>query len=162
MPIYNTYKNKLGIILPTLHDCQLSYQAISSANDYLINGRADVVIFFEELSNRVLIPNCATMNLGEIGSFDGVLISTTLKNTLASIRAVNAARKIFYIFSLEWLRDRRNFMENTAIYRHQDIELITHNEYYAEVIENYCNRRPSICEFNIAKLIEKYLGESNE
>lgn len=145
--------NKIGVILPSLHDSQLSYGFIKSINQFIkTTSQYDFVLFCENLSMPIISPMCGYMTSNEISGFDGLLISTDLDNTFLSIRSINAAKKVFYVHDLEWLRGKTNFMYNIQIYRHPDIELICGSESYAKALKNYCNRK--------AKIITNYdIGE---
>lgn len=133
---------KIGIILPDFTPSQLTYYSVKYANALLTQtNQYDIVFFYEQLSPIYIRPFCSTMNISEIWSFDGLLISTTIDNTLLSVKAVNSAIKVFYIWDLEWIRGKQNFLHNLQAFRHPDIILVARSIDHAKVIENYCNKK---------------------
>ncbi len=133
----------IGIILPNLAPSQMCYYAVRNVNLLLTHSNQhDVTIFYEELAQASVLLKCATMNISEIWSFHGVLISTTISNTLASIQAINSSKKIFYVWDLEWLRPgMQNYLHNIQAYRSNKVKLVARNKDHAKVIEDYCNRK---------------------
>ena len=135
----------LGIILPSLEMSQLAYETINTINQEIINGSPhSYVIFFEELSTVCVQPLCAVMNISEIWSFDGLLISTTLENTLASLKVTSNMRRAFLLWDCEWLRGRTNYLLNLSILRNPELLLIARSEDCAFELERYANRRPNL------------------
>lgn len=133
----------IGVILPDLSSSQLAYYATKNINMLLTtSNKHDAVIFYETLAPVHTLPRCATMNISEIWSFHGTLISTNIDNTLQSIKAINNAKKIFYIWDLEWLRQgKQNYLYNIRAYRSNKVALVARNKDHAKAIEDYCNRK---------------------
>ena len=148
---------KLGIILNDMSANQLAYYVISNINKELKKGgKDDYVLFFENASSVVLPPVCACMNSSEIWNFDGVLISTTVSNTMASIKAVTPKKKYFYVWDLEWSRRNGNDFESLiGAYTHPEISLISRGHDHKKAIENYCNTKVkgTVSNFNIKELM---------
>jgi len=151
---------KLGVLLPHLGPSQASCIAINYANhlseqhhDY------DFTLFYEELMTPCIRPKCSTLNISEIWAFDGVLISSTINNTISAINAIAPRKKLFYVWDLEWLRGHKDYMFNMQAYRSKEITLIARSVSHASAISNYCNREvDSIIEdFNLSKIIEQYV-----
>lgn len=133
--------NNIGIILPNLEMSQLSFETIYTINKEIAsNNGYDYRIFFEDLSARCIDPMCATMNSSEIHSYDGLLISTTLDNTKASLRTVGKVERVFLVWDLEFIRGQNNYIENIKIYRDPRIKLVARSIDHAKVIANYTNR----------------------
>lgn len=153
----------IGVLLPHLGSSQKSYTSISYINHILTNSALyDFVLFYENLVNPCIKPLCAVMNISEIWSFDGILISTTLDNTSFAIKSIKPRRKLFYIWDLEWER-KHDFNYNINIYRSQEIELIARSISHQNAIENYCNRKVNavIPDFNLYTMLD-YIGKTNE
>lgn len=132
----------IGIILPSLEPSQLSYEVITAINREIMAGsKHDYRIFFEDLSSRIVNPLCAVMNVAEIWNYDGLLITTTLKNTALAAKTTGNIHKVFYVWDLEWMRGQQNYLYNISLYRNQDFFLFTRSQYYANLIKNYANRQ---------------------
>ena len=144
---------KVGIILPHVFNTQLTYCVVKNIYTLVNNPKYDFVIFFEDLTPPMMKIPCAMMNVAEIHCFNGTLISTTLNNTVLSLKAINQARKIFYVWDLEWLRGQNNYLSNLDVYRNPNLELFTRSESYAKAIDNYSNRLPKIAtDFNLEQI----------
>lgn len=136
---------KLGIILPALYKQQLVYETFESLHK-VISSKVDPIVFFEDFSPLFIRPPCAMMHISEILNFNGILISTTINNTMMSLKAINQAKKIFYIWDLEWLRNsnNKNYLYNISIYQNPELELITRSNSYAKELNNYANIQPKV------------------
>jgi len=149
----NKPKN-IGIIVPNLGANQMGFFALNYVNNLVTQTNVDCTLFYEELVQPCTKPLCATLNISEIWSFNGILISTTIDNTLFSIKSVAAKRKLFYVWDLEWIRRKKNYMYNLQAY--QNIELITRSFEYARLLENYCNKKVKaiVPDFNLYGILE--------
>ena len=149
---------KIGIIVDDTSANQLAYCAISKVNEEIKKtNRNDFVLFFENATPTVVTPLFACMNISEIWNFDGVLVSTTVSNTLTSINAVTPKKKYFYVWDLEWSRVHGKDFENSiGAYTNPEISLIARGYDHAKAIENYCNKKVSgiVSDFNIKQLTD--------
>ena len=150
--------SKIGIIVPHLGTCQVSHYAVRYVN-YILQKTSefDFVIFYEELVKPKMRPMCAAMNMSEIWSFDGTLISCNINNTIAAIKAISPQKKIFYAWDLEWIRPGKNdYLHNMQAYRSPEIELVARSPSHAAAIAKYCNRNPDtiINNFNLIDIID--------
>jgi len=134
----------IGIIIPTLEPTQLAFEVIDTINQEILNNsKHNYRIFFEEVSTQVVAPMCAVMNIAEIWHYQGLLISTTLDNTLFSLKVASNLIRAFYLWDLEWLRSNKDYLANIAILRHPELLLIARNEECAFELNRYCNRQPN-------------------
>lgn len=142
---------KVGIIVPGLYNHQLFFEAAQNAK--YIDANLDLIIFYEDLSPVSFRPPCAFMPTTEILNFNGLLISTTLTNTLLSIKAINMAKKVFYIWDLEWIRNNKNYLHNISIYQNPEIQCITRSQEYANELNNYANIQPKVSKLDIKDIL---------
>ena len=153
-------KMKIGLILENTSSSQLSFFAITKSNQIIKrydNRENDFVLFFEDAVPHVVQPSFACMNSSEICNFDGVLISTSVSNTLLSISAIAPKKRYFYVWDLEWTRPHgKNFEYNMDAYSNTGVSLIARSEDHAKAIKNYCNR--DVCgivsNFNFNQLMD--------
>ena len=83
---------KLGIIIDNLSSSQASYYAIKNINEECQNSaKDDYVIFFEDMTANTLDPHFAIMNSSEVWSFDGILVSTSVSNSMLMLNSVYAS-----------------------------------------------------------------------
>ena len=150
---------KLGVLLQDLQPTQQSYLTISTLNKIVTTTDIDCTIFTEYSRFRpILEPRFSVMDITEMWSFDGLLISTNLSNTKLMIDAFNAATKVFYVWDLEWLRNKKNFVENLAIYQSPKIDLIVRSFDHGRILQNYTNRAPKMIapQFNMGVILNEY------
>ncbi len=159
----NEYNHKnIGIIIPNLANNQLAYETISTINLELINNsKYDYRIFFEDFGPVITNPLCATMNISEIHVYGGLLISTTLNNTVLSLKVPSKLKRAFVVWDAEWKRKSMNFLDAVKVYRDPRLILVARSQDMAKAIENYCNRKPEIImeNFNFSELAKALYGE---
>lgn len=134
--------NKIGVVLGDLGPSQLSYYVVKNINQRCeTTAKDDFVAFVENISTHILEPDFGIMNIGEVWSFDGVLIATSVSTALQVIKAVNSAEKYFYVWDLEWMRQSgHDFAYTVKAFNDPKINLIARSEEHARAIKNYCNR----------------------
>jgi len=151
----------LGLIVKELGLSQRSYYATRNMNlAARFNLVNDCCIFWEQVSPTFFKTIFSTMNSSEIWEFNGTLISTCVSTTLTAQKAVNSAKRFFYVWDLEWMRryNGRNadYKYNIEAFTDKDTSLIARSKSHASAIKNYCNR--DVCgiveDFNIEQLME--------
>lgn len=150
------HKRAIGVILPFVGPSQMAFYAIHNLNNISYNTHdVDCIIFTENLDKGCVPSLHSIMDVSQIWNFNGLLISTNIDNTMMNIKSTNAAKKIFYIWDLEWLRNKKNFTENMKVYRNEQINLVTRSEDYADAVHNYCGIRPRVIEnFNLMEMLK--------
>lgn len=155
---------KMGFLLPHLGSSQAAFCTINTANIMFGQTDVDITIFYKELFQPCSKPLCATMNATEIWSFNGILVSTDIDTTIMSLNAISPARRLFYVWDLEWMRRaKHDFMYNMRAFRDPRVELIARSHSHAYVIDNYANRAVNaiIPDFNIKNILD-YLERTHE
>jgi hypothetical protein len=92
--------------------------------------------------------NTATISTNKLISFSGLLITTTINNTITARNLINknTTKLVFYVWDLEWLRaGQNNFLHNIQAYRAPDM-LIARSTEHVYPITNYSNRQPIVIE----------------
>lgn len=111
----------------------------SQLNNILLSK--DITVFTRDnlipTSNKVSV-----FGLYELNYFHGSLITFDLDNTDYAIKTHGAFDVIFYVWDLEWLRNKKNFIENVKIYR--SVKLYCRSKSHQIAIEQYCNIKPEI------------------
>tara|TARA_R100000315_G_C5182240_1_gene105761 strand:+ start:316 stop:783 length:468 start_codon:yes stop_codon:yes gene_type:complete len=133
-------ENKIGFIVDDLSSSQLSYEVISSINSFDTSFDQDFVVFFENSSPMVIEPFFGVMNLQELWGFDGIAIATSVSSCLSLSNTQSPIKKFFYVWDLEWSRNRSSYDQGIQAFLKEDIDLIARSEDHAKAIKNYCNR----------------------
>lgn len=118
---------------------------------------------FNRLNQHNINPFCFYINLGQPGvklnfphmniyyaaNFSSVsrwpIIATSLKTLEISMNLKINARRMLYLWDIEWLRLTKssvfNYKKNVELLSSKNVELIARSQYHADVIGNYCNRK---------------------
>lgn len=154
--------NHIAIALPDLSSSDLAFIAINQAGYAIHNNPVRDFTFLTEEKFPPCVPiPCSRTNISEMWSCGGLVIATNLTTANTLAKAVIKAKKVFYVWDLEFLRGNKNFVENSRIYRDPRLTLICRSQSHAEALENYCNRKPDaiIPDMNIER-IEKWVEEN--
>lgn len=145
----------IGIILQHLLPSQLNFLTIKYLNGLSSKHGIDCSIFYEQCTPIFASLKFGIYNISEIAHAKGLIIATNLNQASYLTDLTNNTTKIFYVWDLEFLRHSKNFLDNVKIYRNKSIRLITRNNDYAKILENYCNRPVDavIDQFNLVDII---------
>lgn len=136
---------KIGIIIPSLDLNQLAFETISEINKSIIKGsKNDYTIFYQELTSSCIEPLCATMSMNEAHTHNGILVATNLDSAEFLTKTTNKSKKIFYIWDLEFIRNKANFLHKMKVYRNPKLTLISRSREYNRALESFCNRKAEI------------------
>jgi hypothetical protein len=126
---------KIGIILPHLMPSQLSFEIF----DIINNGQTshEYTIFYENISKVFNPPFCPIMNISEMKYFSGRLVGFSLDTVNYMLKSIKIVEPILYLYDIEWLRGKTNYLENVNKLR--QITTLTRTEQYADIISKYAN-----------------------
>lgn len=118
---------------------QLAFLAIQQTN--LLSKKVPTTLFYSDDGAPCAQTNSPLMNVTEIHGFNGLMVSTDIDMTIASIRATNNAKKVFYVWDLEWIRPgKNNFDYNMLAFRDKSVTLVCRSQEHARAVSEYCNR----------------------
>lgn len=145
----------VGIILNNLESSQLNFLALNQVPMIGSAGHSPF-LFYESISVPCMVPKTACMNISQAYRFDGTLIATNLNQISLISNFLNSGEVIYYVWDLEWLRNKQSFLRNVSALRNDKIVLIARSEDHAKAIENYCNRKPNfvVSNFNILHMVD--------
>lgn len=132
----------IGVILPAIENNQLSFDVVNSIEKQLKLGKHQYTLFYENITNTRILMDCSIQSVANVTKFEGLLVSTTLRNTELIMKLSGPLTKRFLIWDAEWIRDKRNFMHNLSILRNPNIELIARSSEISKLTSEYCNRTP--------------------
>ncbi len=139
---------KIGFVVKDLAPSQLSYFLTDSLNKSCSETfDEDYLVFAQNKSTKTKPNNFSIINSAEIWGFDGILIATCVPTATEVMQCVNAAKKYFYIWDLEWCRahlmgmsQRRDYAKTVRAFSHPSMNLIARSESHSRVIKNYCGK----------------------
>lgn len=154
----------IGMVLPNLGSSQLSFLTISQANVGSGLTNDEFFIFTKNPSEPCVSPAFSCMNISEVIGFKGILFAVDLDGADLIRTVATQSKLVFYVWDLEFLRKKKDFIRNVEIYRDRRLTLVARSQSHANVISNYCNREPDMIvpNFNILAMRERVTGERYE
>ena len=144
---------QIGVVCKDLFNSQLNYDIIKALNS--VADIHSVCVMYRDISLNFRPIAFPVFNYVKAHNtyFDtsSILLATDIESSICIKNIVNAARKVFYVYELEFLRNRnfdRNYEALTGI------ELITRSESYAKCIQNYCGVLPKVLPLDIERIIQ--------
>lgn len=136
MTVYNEVTT-IGVILDNLAVSQLNHDVLTTLNR-LVDTKLNICVFVKNISPSFADLKFGVFGLNHIhGVENGTIIATDLDSAAILSRSQTTAEKLFYVWELEWLLERKNFLENVSIYR--SMPLYTRSKSYSDALFNYCN-----------------------
>lgn len=155
--------NKIGILVPHLHNNQLGYEITSQLNSLAeTHPYIDSVVFTEDDKPQTIIPKFAIMHISEVYDQQGLLIATTPNTAGKLIHCWGTPFKVFYNYDCYWMRGARNKFETLFnLYQNKEFDLVVRSESHAQILMNNFNVTPKaiVKEFNILDFIKLYEKE---
>jgi len=147
---------KITIIIKHLGLTDIGYALYKQIEN--LKKEYDVSILYEENVQPFFNFPCSKLSIGRLWqdqTNDGIIIATSLYSAELVYKLTNLKRKIFYVWDLEFLWNKKDFLENQKIFNM--LPLVTRSESYASCISNYCNIQPSVInDFNLKEIIDEY------
>ena len=130
---------KIAALVDSLTPSQNCFYLVKAFNKAIENTDLSVGVFYNRQSVPIVKPlfGCSMVNF--MISYDGVIISTDLKNAEASLKIANKADRYLYLWDLSWLEHPTYFSRAMEVLRNKKIKVIARSESHAQVIENYAN-----------------------
>lgn len=150
--------DNINIVTNDLGPSQKNYYLIRNVN--VIHDRIpglNIQVFTENLSKFCLKANFAVMNVAEAWAQKGNFIATSMSTASKLLSYPNATRRLFYIWDLEFIRQRNRYYNNNAvIYLHKELELVCRSKEHADLVSNAFNREVKyiVNNFDIRNFIE--------
>ena len=137
-------KNKnIAAVVNDLSPSQKSFYLIDTFNKFIDDVNISPSVFQSRSCNPVIQPLFSCRLTASLSSYSGVVISTTLADAELTLRASNHTNKYLYIWDLSWIYNTINFSKAMKVLRNDDLTIIARSESHAEVIENFCNKKPA-------------------
>lgn len=135
--------SNIGIVLNHLSSSELNYYIVRNLEQ--IKNKYDIVIFYENLTPSFTNFPCATIGIHELYTFEGIVITTSVEQTMQALHYPTRNLVNFLINDLHWLRTYNpialNYEYSLAAYLNSFMLFTTAAE-YVHPIWNYCNRQP--------------------
>ncbi len=77
-----------------------------------------------------------------LSSYEGVLISTSIKNAAISLKMPTKMDRYLYLWDFNWLNIPTDYNAMYEVISNDKLKLIARSEEHADMIENFCNKKP--------------------
>lgn len=155
--------NKFAFALDSLGTHQIACSAIMSVNRFLATEyKYDISMFYDNFSKHVIPCNFMTLPLTEAFDYNGPIIFTNFSLVEKILRIPTTTKKIWYMYDLEWIyMQNRLVSELSSIYRNTNLQIITRNKDYADVIKYVWDRDAAIVgDFDIGEIWKATLSNN--
>jgi len=80
--------------------------------------------------------------LAFLSSYQGVLISTSIKNAAISLKMPTRIDRYLYLWDFNWLTRPTAYSGMYEVLANDKLKLIARSQEHADMIENFCNKKP--------------------
>tara|TARA_R110000751_G_scaffold87321_3_gene173158 strand:+ start:2148 stop:2621 length:474 start_codon:yes stop_codon:yes gene_type:complete len=153
----------IAAVVEDLNISQKSFYLIKEFNKMIEDTDISTSVFFLKPSIPPVAPFFACRGSYSLGTYHGVAISTSLRETEIMLNSSNASDKYFYVWDLEWLENSLRFEQAMKIMRDDRLKIIARSECHAVAIDNFCNKKPIgiVSDWNKDQLLEVIKNEQN-
>lgn len=146
---------KTMICVDNLAYSYANYEVFSSINEITSKSPEEISIVPLDITSSFMKINTAVHNVAELGSFkNGILIATTILNAQKILGCASNARKVLYLYDLDWMFRIISFDVLYSILNDPSLTVILRSESFIRPLSAICgDRKYSILpEFNLEKL----------
>ncbi len=142
---------------------QSSFYMIKEFNRCLSNTDLSMSVFFERPAIPPIQTCFACKSVSFLSSYQGVVIATSLEAADQALKASNSSSRYLYLWDLEWLETPMYFDTAMRILRDERLKIIARSNSHAQLIEEFCNRKPIgiVSDWDMRE-IQKLIGDRHE
>lgn len=140
----------LAIVTKDLSCSQINYEIFQQLNKLV--DKIPCCLVYKNITNSFYPAKFPVLNYSKIFSgylTNSLVIATDLDSAYTLSNVKNSAKKIFYVWELEFLKNKQ-YHSNYQIYN--SLPVFTRSKSYKEALDNYANINCKIEELNLEKL----------
>ena len=152
--------NKISVLVPDTGSSQLSFYLINEINKLSRDKpEIDAIVYCENKHRNCIPTNFSVMPINDAWGNDGAIIATTI-STAEKMLSFNSNKKIFYVWDIEWIRNRQGYSleyeKYENVYNSKNISLVARSHSHRKIIENAFNRKVEhiVSDFNMQQMME--------
>jgi hypothetical protein len=84
--------------------------------------------------------SCSSVSF--FSDYFGTAISTTIAEADMLLKSNNNSKKYLYLWDMEWLVNPMNYSQVCNILLDKRLKIIARSKSHAQIIENFCNKKP--------------------
>ena len=139
---------KLGIAVNQIISEQKYICLINELNK-LNKADIDIILFYNDFGNNRIEADFPLMQSVEMLDYDGILIATDLLSANILHSCVRATKKYFYVWNIDWFKNKKSISFNKNTYQNKEIDLICRSkDHYKLLTTVFKEPKHIIEEFN--------------
>lgn len=131
---------KISAIIDNIGPSQNAFYMIKEFNKLVASYENCCSAFVNRITVPVIKPFFSCPIIAFFSGYDGIAISTTIKETISMLNSTNNSRKFLYLWDLEWLYKPQQYETIYNILNNKDLGLIARSDSHAKIIENFSNK----------------------
>lgn len=153
--------NKIGVLVHDLAPSPKNVELLRELRKLIEQDpQQSLTIFYQNVTPHLGTYPYSTLSYQELWCFDGVVITTSIENTLNALQVPGIHRIVFYSYNLEWLHNGVGAAGPTPhnklreVYCNPLVDVVARSPAHQKIIANNFNRSSRLCEnFSIKELI---------
>ncbi len=149
-------------VLEDLGPSQKAFYFIKNFNELSRNQNFSCSAFLCNIGVPVTKPLFSCSSVSFFSDYFGIAISTTIAEADMLLKSHNNSKKYLYLWDMEWLTRSMNYSQVCNILLDKRLKIIARSKSHAQIIENFCNKKPIgiVDDWDKEQLITLLEGES--
>ena len=132
----------IAAVLTDLGPSQKAFYFIKNFNELARNAGFSCSAFVCNIGVPVTKPLFSCSSVAFFSDYLGIGISTTLEEAQILLKSNNNSDKYLYLWDMEWLKRSINYSQACSILLDKRLKIIARSKSHAQIIENFCNKKP--------------------
>lgn len=149
-------------VLEDLGPSQKAFYFIKNFNELSRNQNFSCSAFLCNIGVPVTKPLFSCSSVSFFSDYFGIAMSTTIAEADMLLKSHNNSKKYLYLWDMEWLTRSINYSQVCNILLDKRLKIIARSKSHAQIIENFCNKKPIgiVDDWDKEQLITLLEGES--
>ena len=132
----------ISAVLDDLGPSQRAFYFIKSFNELARDPNFSCSAFVFNIGVPVTKPLFSCSSIAFFSDYFGSAIASTLAEAEMLLKSNNNSKKYLYLWDLEWLTRPMNYSQACEILLDKRLKIIARSKSHAQIIENFCNKKP--------------------
>ena len=129
-------------VLEDLGPSQKAFYFIKNFNELSRNQNFSCSAFLCNIGVPVTKPLFSCSSVSFFSDYFGIAMSTTIAEADMLLKSHNNSKKYLYLWDMEWLTRSMNYSQVCNILLDKRLKIIARSKSHAQIIENFCNKKP--------------------
>ena len=149
-------------VLNDLGPSQKSFYFIKNFNEISRDPNFSCSAFLCNIGAPVTKALFSCSSVSFFSDYFGTAISTSIAEADMLLKSNNNSKKYLYLWDIEWLVRPMNYSQVCDILLDKRLKIIARSKSHAQIIENFCNKKPIgiVEDWNKEQLLKVLEGES--